>query len=236
MDGGSEDQSVEIIRKYEPWLTYWVSEKDGGQSDALNKGFDKTTGPVLGWLNSDDFFYPSAMHALMSLSVEFPSAVAWVGASTEVDISGKKVLRTVTPRVGTKKQIHSWPREVHFHQASCFFSRDYYYESGEIDNRLCYVMDVDLWSRLADYGIFACTDKIISCFRLYKEIKTLRDEAMREAEYIYISINQDFHDDAKYRLLDFTRLYLYSCPYEEILRLFLIRSKRIILNILASLK
>ena len=58
IDGGSTDHSVEIIRKYEPWLTYWVSERDRGQSHAINKGFCRSTGVLLGWLNSDDVLLP----------------------------------------------------------------------------------------------------------------------------------------------------------------------------------
>src|ERR1035437_10150647 len=56
IDGGSTDNSVDIIKKYEKHLTYWVSEKDNGQSDAINKGFNIATGDILGWLNSDDMY------------------------------------------------------------------------------------------------------------------------------------------------------------------------------------
>src|SRR5687768_13083798 len=61
IDGGSTDNTVEIIRKYEQHLAYWVSEKDGGQSEAINKGFKKATGDIVCWINSDDFFMPGAL-------------------------------------------------------------------------------------------------------------------------------------------------------------------------------
>src|SRR5262249_30682863 len=61
IDGGSTDNTVEIIRKYDPWLEYWVSERDRGQSHAINKGFRRSSGALLGWLNSDDVLLPNAL-------------------------------------------------------------------------------------------------------------------------------------------------------------------------------
>jgi len=63
IDGGSTDGSVEVIEKYSPWLTYWCSEPDRGQSHAINKGFERATGEILGWINSDDILYSGALQA-----------------------------------------------------------------------------------------------------------------------------------------------------------------------------
>lgn len=65
IDGGSTDNSVEVIQKYAQWLAYWVSEPDRGQAEAINKGFSHSTGQFLGWINSDDYFYPSFIHRMV---------------------------------------------------------------------------------------------------------------------------------------------------------------------------
>ena len=75
IDGGSTDDSVGIISKYESWLTYWVSESDKGQTDAIGKGFDKATGVRLGWINSDDMLMPGALYAVALLHQCFPQAL-----------------------------------------------------------------------------------------------------------------------------------------------------------------
>ena len=67
VDGGSKDESVEIIKKYQERLSWWVSEKDKGHADALNKGFSHATGEILAWLNSDDIYFPSAVSEAVSI-------------------------------------------------------------------------------------------------------------------------------------------------------------------------
>lgn len=80
IDGGSTDNSVEIIKKYEKHLAYWVSEPDRGQSHAINKGFGHATGEILGWLNSDDYYAPGAPQAIAEAFLANPDVGAIVGA------------------------------------------------------------------------------------------------------------------------------------------------------------
>jgi len=88
IDGGSTDQSVEIIKKYESWVDFWVSEEDRGQSHAINKGLEKATGELLGWLNSDDYFLPDALFKLARSYLEDSSVGAIYGQGHMVDEKG----------------------------------------------------------------------------------------------------------------------------------------------------
>jgi glycosyltransferase involved in cell wall biosynthesis len=84
IDGGSTDNSVEIIKKYEPWLTYWVSEQDRGQADALNKGFDKATGKVRAYLNSDDIYFPNIFKEVASIFARDEEIIKWLVMPVEL--------------------------------------------------------------------------------------------------------------------------------------------------------
>src|SRR6266540_1724223 len=88
VDGGSRDNSVEIIQKYQHRLTWWVSEKDKGHADALNKGFSHATGEILAWLNSDDIYFPDAVLEAVSVIKAHPHVGMVYGAAELIDDSG----------------------------------------------------------------------------------------------------------------------------------------------------
>ena len=91
IDGGSTDGSVDIIRKYEDRLSYWVSERDGGQAHALNKGFGRATGEILAYLNSDDYYLPGALDRVANYLRVHPDVALVHGRCRVVDVAGVKL-------------------------------------------------------------------------------------------------------------------------------------------------
>jgi glycosyltransferase involved in cell wall biosynthesis len=85
IDGGSNDNTIEILKKYEPWITYWVSEKDSGCADALNRGISKSTGDFFYYLNSDDFLHPNTFHKAASFILENPNFDVYYGHGNSLD-------------------------------------------------------------------------------------------------------------------------------------------------------
>ena len=91
IDGGSTDNSVEIIRKYEPWLAYWVSEPDSGQADAINKGFSRATGEIFGWLNSDDIYNAGSLQFVGRYFIDHPDCELLYGLGDFLDEDGNRM-------------------------------------------------------------------------------------------------------------------------------------------------
>ena len=225
IDGGSVDNSVEIIKRYESWLTYWISKPDRGQSHALNEGFGKATGEIFGWLNADDYFHPEGLATLIELRRNHPDSVAWVGACLEIDIHGNPI-QWVPPRTGNKPQIGDWGTGAHFYQPSCLFSAELFFKAGQLDEQLNYVMDIDLWLRLADSGYFTSIDKVVSYSRNYPEAKTFRDLPMREAEMVFINFRRGTPQMARQRMLRWNKIVLDFLPYRDLLRYIMKRTAR----------
>lgn len=145
IDGGSTDDSVDIIRKYEPWLAFWKNEPDRGQSHAVNKGWKRSTGELTAWLNSDDVYRPNAICKMAEVFRQYPKTVVVIGACAITD-ARLNVLRHKKPKYLDAEDLMlggSVPG-----QPSVFIRTRLVEEIGGLDESLHYVLDWEYWLRI----------------------------------------------------------------------------------------
>jgi glycosyltransferase involved in cell wall biosynthesis len=200
IDGGSNDNSIEIIKKYEKNLTYWVSEKDRGQSHAINKGFKKATGEIYCWLNSDDYFLPDALRRFAQASITSKDSVAWAGVAVKIDKSGKET-GTIQPRVdGDVEFFSDWWISSRIMQPACAFRGAEFNKIKGLNEKLHYAMDFDLWIKLRKQGRFSTIDENIACARFHSENKTISNTDMSDAEVVYVCLMHGMSRAAENRI------------------------------------
>jgi glycosyltransferase involved in cell wall biosynthesis len=189
MDGGSTDNSAEVIKKYEKHLTYWVSEKDKGQSDALNKGYKRATGDVINWLNSDDYYYPGALKAVGGAFAN-PAVNIYCGISRIFGNKGEYFSNGTDVYAGNLEKTIGWAR---IDQPETFFRKSCIDKIGFLDEQFHYIMDKELWIRyLLQYGLTGVVkDKtLIANFRIHDDSKTnqFHEKFSNETNKLYCTI------------------------------------------------
>lgn len=171
VDGGSTDGSLEIIKKYSKRLSWWVSEKDRGQTDAINKGFSHATGEILAWLNSDDTYEPGAVKAAVAQFESHPEASAVYGEAHFINGNDKIIGRFPTAQTDLKKLKRGY---VHVPQQACFFRADLWRKVGPLDPTFYFAMDYDLWVRLSRLApMVHIPGQYWANFRLHSDAKTI---------------------------------------------------------------
>ncbi|MFC1771775.1 glycosyltransferase family 2 protein [Pseudomonadota bacterium] len=171
IDGGSSDNSIEIIKKYEKFLTYWVSENDRGQSHAINKGFAHASGDILGWLNSDDRLEPGALAVVAEVAKQYPETGVFVGHGRKADRSGNTVYYKKPGKL-TFERLCEWMDGGNFMQPSCFFRRTALEAAGPLDENVHIALDVDLWLKMIKSVSFRPIDKLLSTAMVHEDAKT----------------------------------------------------------------
>lgn len=179
LDGGSTDDSVEIVRRYEPWLTYWHSRKDGGQAEAIATGFEMATGEIFCWLNSDDIFLPGSLRTVGKLFRKHRSTDFVYGNRLVIDADGGVIGRHIWPWHLTRAH---WAIGQPMAQECCFWRRELYEKAGGIDRSKFFILDYDLFFRMWRKGRFRKTSEYLGCIRVHEEAKNSRHRDVWERE------------------------------------------------------
>lgn len=174
IDGGSTDNTIDIIKKYEQHISYWVSEPDRGQSHAINKGFERCTGEIIAWLNSDDFYLPGALKEVAAIFQKHRNIdlVTGAGLSYQSDTQQFIPVRAcgtgVYPTRATMLTKHGC-----IAQHSTFWRKRVLQQVGSIREDLHYAMDHEFFLRCCDFNCkFHLTAKPLAVFRKYSGQKT----------------------------------------------------------------
>jgi glycosyltransferase involved in cell wall biosynthesis len=173
IDGGSQDDSVNVIHKYQDKLKGWVSEKDQGQTDAINKGFAMANGEILAWINSDDTYEPDAI----KLAVEYLDTHPDVGliyGDTKFINEKDEVIGTFPAALTNYAKLRQG--YVHIPQQAAFFRASLWKQVAPLDPSFYFAMDYDLWIRLAKLSGIAYIHNHWANFRLHGEAKTIHSD------------------------------------------------------------
>ena len=171
IDGGSTDESVSIIQKYADRLSYWVSEKDRGQSHAINKGFLRSTGDIICWLNSDDYYLPGTLHFVAEQLERSLDCYAIVGHCIKVHTDGSPEQLLKGSYVDRRRLLSFW-LGYDMHQAAIFWRREVYETVGLLDENMHFIMDFDYWTRISKCFKFKPVDRPMTCITYHSAAKT----------------------------------------------------------------
>ncbi|MES2355447.1 MAG: glycosyltransferase family 2 protein [Pseudomonadota bacterium] len=169
-DGGSQDGTLDILKAYEDELTGWASCIDDGQAHAVNLAFSRTSGEIMGWLNSDDLLLPGALHYVAEYFVQHPEVDVVYGNRLLIDQNGKEIGRWILP--GHDAEALKWADFVP--QESLFWRRSLWERvGGALDESFQFAMDWDLLVRFLDAGAkFAHLPRFLGAFRIHGDQKT----------------------------------------------------------------
>jgi glycosyltransferase involved in cell wall biosynthesis len=191
MDGGSTDGSVEIIRHYAESLAYWVSEPDAGQGDAIRRGFARSSGEILGYVNSDDLLLPGSLEHVAAQFYRKPGIDFLAGGYLDIDENNQVIWCTwpVTPSF-----IRLMLVGFYLGQPACFWKHQAYDQVGGLDPNFQFCLDADLFLRILNNFKAISTTRLLACFRTHGESKSSRLEHVHQAEKSRINERWNYHD------------------------------------------
>jgi glycosyltransferase involved in cell wall biosynthesis len=184
IDGGSTDNTTEVIGKYADRITYWVSEPDQGQPDAINKGLKKATGDIIAFINSDDYYEPGIFKFIAE---EYNKGHQWIiGAVRNFRVETGE--SHIVKQKANNKLIDWLMRSNENHQPGNFWSRNMFVKAGLMDETLQYSFDWDYWLKFIVNGFTPSVfnEKTVAHFRLHNESKTVKHWRKFNQEYVYL--------------------------------------------------
>jgi glycosyltransferase involved in cell wall biosynthesis len=169
IDGRSSDGTVDILKDYDDRLR-WVSESDGGQTPAINKGFRMATGEIIGWLNADDLYLPGAVRTSVEFLAQRESADLVYGDADHIDRDG----RLIAPYPTEPFSLSRLQQTCFICQPAVFFRRRVFDRVGILDEYFSSAMDYEYWVRVAQRGEIVYCPVRLAQSRLHREAKTIR--------------------------------------------------------------
>lgn len=184
IDGGSTDGTIDILEKYNHLI--WISEKDRGQSEAINKGFRRANGEIIGWLNSDDCYEPDAFSTIARELNRAEGKYIVFGDCNLIDKKGERIGCCKGKLPHPNDFIKYWEKNYTIPQPAVFFYKEIIDKVGYLDESLHYVMDYDFWLRISKYYQFHYFEKPIAIMRVHDRAKSSLSYEVFEREWFKI--------------------------------------------------
>lgn len=186
IDGGSTDGTIDIIKKHQSQLTYWESEPDKGMYYALQKGFDKATGDIMAWLNSDDMYHPNSLFVVADIFKALPN-IEWITGTPSLYNNEGQCVKVFPTQKWSKKRFlagdYRW-----IQQESNFWRKSLWEKAGSnIDVNYELAADFELWTRFFEYATLNSVNTVLSGFRMHGDQLSLTNslEYENEVKIIY---------------------------------------------------
>ena len=179
VDGGSDDETVEILKKYDPWIDHWESKEDRGVSHAINKGVNRTTGDIVNWVNSDDILLPWALRRVAEGFETYSQADAIYGHRILIDAESRMQNVWFAP---IRFQMYHLLRGNPLAQECCFWRAELFERVGGLKESLKATMDHDLFARMWEVGTFVRVSHFLGAFRSHSDGITSRLSELQQKE------------------------------------------------------
>jgi glycosyltransferase involved in cell wall biosynthesis len=210
IDGGSTDNTLEVIKKYSDRITYWISEKDSGQSNAINKGFRKATGDIINWINSDDQLMPGSLHAIAGYFNQHKDVTLIHG---RIEYFGEGITSFTSANLSAANLEQKYMAHICMPQPASFYRKQLLDEQGLLDESLHFSMDTDLFVRAGLHYKILQVEDVFSRFRLHaasKSVSGFSKKFLTDNQIIFSRVLATL--SAEQQITDMKRLGLYVEP------------------------